>query len=200
MNRSNSRESIRRMTGISILTAIIFVVQIICTFVRFGPFSITLALAPIIVGSALYGKNVGGFLGGFFGVIVLVTGLLGWDGGTVLYLFGQNVVATILICVVKGAAAGYFSGLIYEMLHERNKDSILAVVVAGLACPIVNTGLFLAGMSVFFMGVLNSWAGEGTNLIYYIIFGLTGVNFLVEIAVNIVLSSGIKRIIDIVSK
>ena len=30
---------------------------------------------------------------------------------------------------------------------------------------------------------------------YYVIFGLTGVNFLVELAVNLVLSSGITAII-----
>ena len=43
------------MTGLAIFTAIIVVLQVLCTFVRFGPFSITLALAPIIIGTAIYG-------------------------------------------------------------------------------------------------------------------------------------------------
>ena len=54
---TNNMSKIKKMTGISIFTAIIIVLQIICTFVKFGPFSITLALAPILVCSALYGKN-----------------------------------------------------------------------------------------------------------------------------------------------
>ena len=53
--RDSSLQKTRRMTGLAIFSAIIVVIQIVCTFVRFGPFSITLALAPIIIGTALYG-------------------------------------------------------------------------------------------------------------------------------------------------
>ena len=66
--------------------------------------------------------------------------------------------------------------------------------MSGIVCPVVNTGLFIVGMLVFFFDTLSGWAG-GQNLLLYIIVGLTGVNFLVELAVNIVLSSGITRII-----
>ena len=53
MNKASSHGKIQRMTGMSIFIAIIVVLTILCTFVRFGPFSITLALAPIIIGIAL---------------------------------------------------------------------------------------------------------------------------------------------------
>ena len=92
--------STRTLTGISILAAIVVVLTILCTFIKFGPFSITLALAPIIIGSALYGKKAGAVLGGVFGLVVIITGLLGFDGGTVLYLCSQNAIATVLICLV----------------------------------------------------------------------------------------------------
>lgn len=192
MKKASSKGSLSRMTGLSIFTAIIAVLTVLCTFIRFGPFSITLALAPIIIGAAMYGPGAGAFLGGVFGFVVLLTGVFGWDGGTVMLLMGQNAFACILICLLKGIMAGWISGLTYSALAKKNMK--LGVLVAGIVCPIVNTGLFILGMLVFYMATLESWA-SGQAIIYYVIFGLTGINFLVELAVNIVLSSGISNII-----
>ena len=192
MNKASSHGKIQRMAGMSIFIAIIVVLTILCTFVRFGPFSITLALAPIIIGTALYGPGAGAILGGVFGFVVLLTGVFGWDGGTVMYLMSLNALACVLICIGKGAAAGWISGLVYRLIAKKNIH--LGVVVAAIVCPIVNTGIFIIGMMLFYMSTLESWAG-GQAVIYYAIFGLTGVNFLVELAVNLVLSSGITSII-----
>ena len=188
----NSSAKTKRTVGIAIFSAIIVLLQIICTFIKFGPFSITLALAPIIIGAAIYGVGAGAFLGGVFGTVVLVTGLLGWDGGTVLYLMSINAVATVLICVVKGAVAGLLGGLVYRAIAARS--DLGGVIAAGIVCPVVNTGLFIAGMLLFFTDTLISWAG-GQNLMIYLITVLTGVNFIVELAVNLILASGISRII-----
>lgn len=192
MNNGKQKGSTRRLTGLAIFTALIIVLQVICTFVRFGPFSITLALAPMIIGAAMYGRKAGAYLGFVFGLVVLITGLMGWDGGVVMLLLSQNAIGCVLICLVKGAAAGWVAGLIYEWLSKKNDLS--AVITAGIVCPVVNTGLFIVGMLVFFMSTLESWAG-GEAMLYYIIVGLTGVNFLIELAVNMVLASGITRII-----
>ena len=192
MNNGKQSGDTRKMAGLAIFTAIIVVLQVLCTFIRFGPFSITLALAPIIIGTAMYGKGAGAYLGGVFGAVVLITGLLGWDGGTVMLLMGINPVGCILICLLKGIAAGFFAGLCYELIAKKNDK--VGVLVSGIVCPVVNTGLFIVGMLVFFFDTLNSWAG-GQDLLFFIIVGLTGVNFLVELAVNIVLSSGITQII-----
>lgn len=192
MNNGKQNGGTRKMTGLAIFTAIIVVLQVLCTFVRFGPFSITLALAPIIIGTAMYGKGAGAYLGGVFGAVALVTGLLGWDGGTVMLLMGINPLGCVLVCLLKGVAAGFFAGLCYELIAKKNDK--LGVLISGIVCPVVNTGLFIVGMLVFFFDTLSGWAG-GQNLLLYIIVGLTGVNFLVELAVNIVLSSGITRII-----
>lgn len=182
------------MTGLAIFTAIIVVLTVLCNFVRFGPFSITLALAPIIIGTALYGKGAGAYLGGVFGAVVVITGILGWDGGTVMYLMSINPIGVIIICLGKGIAAGFFAGLVYELISRKNEKA--AVLVSGIVCPVVNTGLFIAGMFAFFGSVLTSWAqANGQTMLLYLIMGLTGINFLVELAVNIILSSGITSII-----
>lgn len=198
MQSSTTHGKVQRMTGIAILTAIIVVVQIICTFIHFGPFSITLALAPIIIGAAVYGVGTGALLGGVFGLVVLITGILGWDGGTVMFLMGMNPVATVLICIVKGAAAGLAAGAVYAAIAKKNQ--LVGVITAGVVCPVVNTGLFVAGMLTFFFSTISGWAAGNDSMVQYIIFGLCGGNFLVELATNLLLATAITRIIRVVRK
>ncbi|MBQ7895751.1 MAG: ECF transporter S component [Oscillospiraceae bacterium] len=192
MVNGKSRDSLRKMTGLSIFTALIAVLTVLCTFVRFGPFSITLALAPIIIGGAMYGMKAGAYLGGVFGFIVLLTGVFGWDGGTIMLLMGQNALGCIAICIGKGIGAGWAAAAVYRAFGEKHPR--FAVILASIVCPVVNTGLFIAGMMLFFMSTLEGWAG-GMNVLYFAIIGLTGVNFLVELAVNLLLSSTVTGII-----
>ena len=60
----------RQLAGMAIFTAIVVVLQLLGTFVRFGPFSISLVLVPIVIGAALYGAKAGAWLGFVFGVVV----------------------------------------------------------------------------------------------------------------------------------
>ena len=56
-------EKTRRLTGLALMTAIIVVLQVVASFVKFGPFTITLALAPILIGAALYGPKARAWAG-----------------------------------------------------------------------------------------------------------------------------------------
>ena len=180
------------MTALAIFSSVIAVLSVLGNFIHFGPFPITVALAPIIIGAALYGSSAGAFLGGVFGVVTLICGILGWDGGAVLILINAHPFWLLVMCVGKGIAAGWVSGLVYRLIEK--KSPLFAVVAAGIVCPLVNTAVFVTMMFLFFRSTLTSWSG-GTDTLNYIIFGLTGINFLVEVAVNMVLSSGITSII-----
>lgn len=185
-------EKTRRLTGLALLTAVIIVLQVVASFVKFGPFSITLALAPIIIGAALYGAGAGAWLGGVFGVVVLIACIAGWDqGGNIL--FTANPLLTAALCIVKGAVAGLVSGAVFRAIMARHYP-MGAAITAGILCPVVNTGIFIVGLAVCFYDTLVAWAG-GSDLIYYIIFVLTGVNFVLELAINLVLSTVIVRVV-----
>ena len=69
-----------------------------------------------------------------------------------------------------------------------------APIVAAAAAPIVNTGLFVLAMVLFYQPQLQAWAG-GTAVATYVVTGLVGVNFLLELGVNLVLSPTITRLI-----
>lgn len=183
---------VRRLVGIAMLTAIVVVLQLFGSAIHFGPFSISLVLVPVVIGAALFGPLAGAWLGFVFGVVVLISG----DAAAFL---GVNVVGTFITVLVKGTAAGLFAGLVYSLLKKRK---ILATLAAAIIAPIVNTGLFLVGCKIFFMNTINEWSRTAgfENAGAYMIVGLVGINFLVELAINAVLSPVIVKIIDIISK
>ena len=196
MSNTSKKANTYRLTGLGILTAIIIVLQVFTTFVRFGPFSITLALIPIVVGAAMYGKGAGAYLGAVLGVVVTIMSATGGDVGGFM-VWSANPFLCAVLCVLKTAAAGFLAGLLYRLVAGKNKT--IAVILAALISPVTNTGIFIIGMLLFFKDTLAAWAG-GSDLLTYIILGLTGVNFLVELGVNVVLSPIVVKIIDAVKK
>lgn len=189
----SSRGDLRRMTGLSIFTAVIVVLSVLSNFVRFGPFPITLALAPIIVGAAVYGEAAGAILGAVFGAMTFLAGILGWDGGSFMLFMSIDPIAWSFTCFFKAIAAGYVSGLIFRLLSEKNLH--LGVIAAAIACPVCNTGIFIACMLLWFRGTFEAMAG-GQSAVTFLIVGVAGINFLVELAVNLILASGITEIIS----
>lgn len=195
----NSRERIRYLVRLAVLAAIVIVLQLICTFIKFGPFSITLALAPIIIGAAILGPLGGAVLGAVFGLVVILTGLMGWDGGFVLLLMEQNAFFTLALCLLKGVLAGLSAAAVYRLIAK--KSSLAAVFATGAVTPVVNTGLFALGMLTLFSGFLSASAAvDGRSPIALLFLGWIGINFIIELAVNLALGVGITRIIDIVQK
>lgn len=185
------------MVGLGMLTAIIVVLQVVTTYFPTKPFAITLALIPIVIGAALYGPKAGAYLGAVFSVVVIIMCIFGADAGGAM-VWNANPALCILVCMVKGSAAGFAAGLVYNLLAKKN--NILGAAAAAVISPVVNTGIFYIGMLLFFRPVLEAWVGQGSDLLYAIVFTLTGVNFLVELGVNIVLVPVVVQIIKVVSK
>ncbi|MBQ1172790.1 MAG: ECF transporter S component [Lachnospiraceae bacterium] len=182
----------KKLVGLSVLTAIIIVLQALAISIRFGIFNITLVLIPIVVGAALYGYKAGAWLGFVFSVVVLFT-----DAGAFLAI---SVPGTIITVILKGTLAGLAAGIVYLALEKVNK--YLACVVAAICAPIVNTGIFLIGCRLFFYETIEGWA-EGAGFASagaFMIVGLVGTNFLVEMAINIILSPTILRLVNLGKK
>lgn len=189
----NNTGKTRKLTGIAIFTAIVIVLQLLGSFIRFGPFSISLVLIPIVVGAAMYGTAAGAWLGFIFGLVVLLSG----DAAAFL---GVNALGTIITVIAKGTLAGLCAGLVFRALVKTN--TYVAVIVSAVVCPVVNTGVFLLGCLLFFMETINGWAAAAgfASAGTYIIVGLVGLNFVFELLVNVILSPVIVRIISIGKK
>lgn len=180
----------KNITILGMFCAIIVVLQLLSYVIKIGAFNLSLVLIPIVLGAYLYGPKAGAVLGAAFGITVTVCCFAGMDAGGFI-LVSANPLLTTAICMVKGIAAGFFAGLTAKLLKDKN-DS-LAITLSAVVAPIVNTGLFCTSMFLFFKDILTEWAG-GTNLVTYIIVGLTGINFLIEFVLNIIAAPSLLRI------
>lgn len=194
MQATQKRMSTKTMVMGAVLTALVVILQFLGAFVKLGPFSISLVLVPIVIGCATCGVAIGAWLGLVFGITVLLSG----DAGLFLAV---NIPGTILTVLLKGTLCGLLAGLVYQVLEKKNR--YLAVVASAIVCPLVNTGVFLLGCLVFFLDTVTAWgvaAGFTEGVGQYMIYGLVGTNFLVELAINIVLSPIIVRLLNIREK
>lgn len=190
-----------KLVELGIFVALVLVIQLLGGAVKVGPISISLVLIPIAVGGILLGPLCGAVLGLTFGVATVIGGLTGADPftATLLNSGAWGAVFTTLLCLVKGTMAGFVSALIYKLLAPKNK--VAAVLLAAVAAPVVNTGLFVLGaLTVLNSLITQNFVGSGSNIIYFVFIGCAGVNFLIELAVNVIFTPAIRRILTAVRR
>ena len=192
-SRIQNKKRIGTIAGLGVLTAVVIVLQLFASTIHFGPFSISLVNIPIVIGAVLYGIPGGLWLGGVFGAVVLISG----DANL---FFAVNIPGTVITVLVKGLAAGAASAVVNRLLTSKNQT--WAAVAAAFTCPVVNTGVFLLGCRCFFMETMKSWAAAAgfEKAGSYMILGLVGGNFLVELAVSVVLTPVVIRLLRMIRK
>lgn len=185
--------TIQQLTLGGLLTAMVVVLQLLGSFIRLGPFSVSLVLIPIVIGAATCGPLVASWLGLSFGMTVLLSG----DAAAFLAIHELGTIATVLL---KGILCGLITALVYKLLERFNL--YVAVAASAVICPIVNTGIFLIGCRLFFWETIAAWgSGAGfENPAAYALLGLVGANFLFEMGFNILLSPIIIRLLNIRKK
>ena len=195
-----NRIRIQQLVGTGVLTAIVIVLQVFAASIKIGPVSFTLSLVPIVLGAMLYGPATGAFLGGVFGLVVTIATVTGADAGAYM-MFEKLPVLTVVLCMVKGIAAGLVAGLICRAF-DRAGHPVPGLFLAAVACPVVNTGIFCVGLFAFYRDIAAAWMGGTTytNLFVFVMLGIVGVNFLVELAVNLILAPAIERVIYAIKK
>ncbi len=136
----------------SILAALVIVLQYLGG-IPLGPFSITLTLFPIVVGAVVLGPVPGLVLGLVFGVVVSILSLTGKDPGGQM-IFAANPFLAWLLCLLKGAMAGYVPAVAFRGMKKFRYVNETAYALTGVF-------LFLAG--VFASRSLGT-AGTGTKI------------------------------------
>lgn len=192
-------KNLEKMAFLSMLSAIIVILQFVSgLFPTPSGISISLVMIPIVIGAAIYGPKEGAFLGAFFGVAVILGYFCG-IGSDNPYWIG-NPLLTVIVCIIKGACAGFVSGLLFKLINKSktNKSKIIGAYIASAVCPVINTGLFLVANYTIFKDVLITMAG-GTNTFVFFVTILAGFNFLIEFSVSIIFAPAIIRILDATS-
>ncbi len=198
---NKNHQSIIRMTEFAILTAIVLLLHFSGIGIRL-PFlatPISLTLIPIALGAMLLGPWAGFTLGLIYGLVVFITyGVMGMDPLFTAVLFTNNPIATFLICTLKTSLAGLLAGLVFKGLYT--KKPLPATVLASALVPVINTGIFIVG-GLFIADTLSAnFVDEGSTVIYFLVVGVAGINFIFEFLVNTVFSPALHRLISVLNK
>lgn len=193
----NQKSKSQKVAVLGVLTAVTVVLQLISYTVKIGTFNLSLVLIPIVVSGCLYGPYISGYLGAVFGAVTVIGCVSGIDSGGYI-LFTASPFLTVLTCMLKGTLCGILCGTAAKALKFK-KGGLLSVVIPAVVAPVTNTGIFILMMILCFTPTLYQWAGN-TNAVTYILTGLIGVNFLIELFINVFLSPVILRVIKALSK
>ena len=187
---------VKKLVGLATLTALVVGLQFLSNYVPFGSISITLALIPIAVGAVLYGPLAGLFLGAVMGAIAIVA------PSTLSVFMPVNPGMTIVLCLLKTSIAGLVSGYLFKLFaffakkqKDVKKKKILfaaGIIVAALVVPVINTGLFIVGATIFFRDVFGNFVG--------VINAVLTTNFLVEFLVSAVLSPALVTLVKVLTR
>ena len=189
--------SAKRLTGIAVLLAFVIVFQMLGGVLKIGTTSLSLVLVPIVLGGMLFGVRAGAILGFSFGLITLIYGIAGWDPFT-LVLLTEHPIITSLLCLGKGTAAGACSAAVFKLL--KGKNEWVATIVSSAVAPVVNTGLFVLGALLMSDTLSAHFVADGMTVFYFLTIICAGVNFLVELAINLVASPVIYRVVGVVKR
>lgn len=187
----------KNVTYFAILLALVIVLQLFGSVIKIGATTLSFVLVPIVLCGMILGPVWAGGLGFIFGVIVYLQGLFGADPFTSV-LMADHPFITAAVCLGKGLLAGLASGYIYKALKGKNET--LASFVSAVICPVVNTSLFVIG-ALFMSDTLNAnFVQSGQTVIYFLVIVCAGINFLIELGINIVCAPAILRITKIIEK
>ena len=197
MDKKQTLSKTQYIALLGILLAFVILFQVFGSYIRIGATNFSFVLVPIVLGGVLLGAKAGLFLGFAFSTVVAVMGFAGADGFTNV-LLNNAPVGTLLTIYLKGCFAGLIPALVYKAIAVKNKT--VAIIISALLAPVINTGLFIICM-LFLSDVLKAnFVADGTTVIYFLVIVCAGVNFLVELAINVVLAPALKRVVDAVRK
>lgn len=191
----------RNIALLGIFVALVVVLQAGLGAVRIGPTSFSLVLIPIVLGAILLGPVAGGILGFVFGLIVVIYGVTGLDSFT-YFLFSEQPFFTVVLCLLKGTAAGVMAGLLHRLIARKNR--YVGAFAAAAAAPVFNTGIFILG-ALCMSGTIGNYLAtdpslEGMSVVYFVVIGCAGINFLAEFAVNLIAAPVLYRVTEIIER
>lgn len=141
------RQQIQRSTIRSILIAII----ILQDFVPFlgnipvGPLSITTMHVTVIIAAIVVGPVDGAIIGGVWGILTWVRAFVA-PSSPLAPLVMINPLVSVIPRIMIGLVAGY----LYRWLARLSKQPRLAMILAGIAGSLTNTGLVLGAIAIFY--------------------------------------------------
>ncbi len=190
----------RNITYLAVLLALVIVFQVISSFVPISEgVSLNLTLVPIVLGGIIIGVWGGAFLGLMFAIIVVIMSIAMPTGMMPLIIADPGaLVFFIFSTLVRGLVAGVVPALIFKPIAKKNEHA--ATFVAAASAPITNTAIFILSTLVIFGIVPDLVDMNALEFFKYLVITVSGINFIIELAINLILSPAIYTVVRVVQR
>ena len=148
-NTANKTFTTKYMVELAAMIAIIIIMAFTpLGYIKLPGLTITFLTIPVAVAIIL--GPVGGLICGLtFGLTSLYQAVTGGSVFT-FALFNISPVFTIILTVVPRTLEGLLTGLIFKVLHNIRSVQKVSYYIASLACPLLNTLLFMSTLVALF--------------------------------------------------
>ncbi len=187
---------ILRLTQMSVLVALLLIFGFTSIgYIKIGIIEITLNIIPVAIAAIVLGPTAGAICGAVFGLTSFWQAASGMSAfGTMI--FNASPILTLIICLIPRILEGLLTGLIYKGLSKKFKENSVPCAISGLACPVLNTLLFVGSFVLLFGSseVFATLYGQSasTNIIGFFAW-FVGLNGVVEAIAGFIISSAVSK-------
>jgi uncharacterized membrane protein len=147
---TNTNKATTYMVELALMIAVTLVMAFTpIGYIRTPGLSITLLTIPVAVGAILLGPVGGAVCGLTFGLTSFYQALTGSSAFSTM-LLSINPAGTFITAVVTRVLEGWLTGMIFTALHRFPATKRFSCYIASLACPLLNTLLFMGSLVLFF--------------------------------------------------
>lgn len=187
---------ILRLTQLSVLVALLIILGFTSIgYIKIGAIEMTLNIIPVAIGAIVLGPTAGAVCGTVFGLTSF------WQAATGMSVFGMTLfnvspVLTFILCLVPRILEGWLTSLIFKALFKACKSNSIPCAVSSLACPVINTLLFVGGFILLFgkTDVFANLYGQSaaTGLIAFFAW-FVGINGVVEAIAGFIIATAVSK-------
>lgn len=205
MKKTNAKTGrILRLTQLSVLVALLLIFGFTSIgYIKIGVIEITLNVIPVAIGAIVLGPYAGAICGSVFGLTSFWQAASGTSAFGAL-LFQHSPIYTFILCFVPRLLIGLLTALIFKALMKPFKyNNSIPCAAASLACPLLNTLLFVGSFILLFMKTdifSGLYAQSAANNIAAFFIWFVGLNGLVEAIAGFVISTAIAKALLIANK
>lgn len=186
----------KSMVELALLIAVVLLMAFTpIGYLKINPaLEITLIVVPVAVGAIILGPKAGAALGFVFGM----TSFYQCFGASVFgaALLQINPIFTAFVCIVPRVLEGWLTGWIFIACRRGLKLKNISYFIASLACPFLNTILFMTSLVLLFyhteyiQGFVTA-LGVKNPFTFIILF--VGINGLIEAIACFIISGALSR-------
>ncbi|MBR2868599.1 MAG: ECF transporter S component [Clostridia bacterium] len=187
---------ILRLTQLSVLVALLLIFGFTnIGYIKIGVIEITLNIIPVAVGAIVLGPSAGAVCGAVFGLTSFWQAASGTSAFGMM-LFQHSPLYTFILCFIPRLLEGLLTALIFKALMKGCKNNSLPCAVASLACPLLNTLMFVGSFILLFMKTdifTNLYTQSAATNIGAFFVWFVGLNGLVEAIAGFIIATAVSK-------